>query len=199
MAGVGFCARMPHDINAMYDWRAALDTQTKNTAAYMETGDASHITGKPFFHVPYPNSARLASLLADPDIAGMLPVTVRRPLPWLPRTSEEGARLEALRWPRVFLVMPPPLTPAFDIQARSDDQALTVRVDPRRPRGAWAVAVPASGPTLTMEVAPGEDEWLAQSHPREASRLSAAAQWLQARIRSRFPTLRGDLAAEAKQ
>jgi hypothetical protein len=50
-----------------------------------------------------------------------------------------------------------------------------------------------------MEVAPGEDEWLAQSHPREASRLSAAAQWLQARIRSRFPTLRGDLAAEAKQ
>ena len=68
-----FAARL-----GLYSFEAAETTgahyaaQTKNLAAFMATGDISHIENKPFLDVPYPDPQRLASLAMDPSIRSIL-------------------------------------------------------------------------------------------------------------------------------
>ena len=54
--------------------------QEVNTRNYLSTGDPAHLKGKPYFQVPYPDSKRLASILASPDIRALLPGNIRLPL-----------------------------------------------------------------------------------------------------------------------
>jgi hypothetical protein len=54
--------------------------QETNTRNYLRTGDLNHLKNKPFLHVPYPNSERLAFILALPGIQAILPTNIRVPL-----------------------------------------------------------------------------------------------------------------------
>jgi hypothetical protein len=68
---------IPADLVAKRDTGLAQEINTRN---YLATGDFSHLQNKPFLHVPYPNSERLASILASPDIRAILPTNISRPL-----------------------------------------------------------------------------------------------------------------------
>lgn len=47
--------------------------QEKNVRAYLASRDFAHLVDKPFLTVPYPDAARLKSLLDNPTIEGILP------------------------------------------------------------------------------------------------------------------------------
>lgn len=68
---------IPAELSAKRDMGLAQEINTKN---YLATGDFNHLEDKPFLHVPYPNSERLASILASPDIWTILPTNIRPPL-----------------------------------------------------------------------------------------------------------------------
>jgi len=65
---------IPADLSAKRDTGLA---QEINTRAYLATGDFKHLEDKPYLHVPYPDSKRLASILASPDIRAILPANIR--------------------------------------------------------------------------------------------------------------------------
>ncbi len=68
---------VPADLAARRDTAIAQEINTRN---YLLTGDFSHLKDKPFFHVPYPNSERLALILESPVIRSILPTNLRSPL-----------------------------------------------------------------------------------------------------------------------
>jgi hypothetical protein len=67
--------------------------QELNTRNYLATGDFnSYLKDKPFLYVPYPDSQRLASILASPTIYAILPINISRPLAY---TSIESNPVDA--------------------------------------------------------------------------------------------------------
>lgn len=68
---------IPSDLSAKHDTGLAQEINTKN---YLATGDFNHLKGKPYLHVPYPDSERLAAILASPNILAILPTNISRPL-----------------------------------------------------------------------------------------------------------------------
>lgn len=54
--------------------------QESNTRNYLASGDLKHLQDKPYLHVPYPDSKRLASILESPSIMAILPTNIRSPL-----------------------------------------------------------------------------------------------------------------------
>lgn len=54
--------------------------QEINTRNYLATGNINHLKDKPYLHVPYPNSERLASILSSPTILAILPANIGSPL-----------------------------------------------------------------------------------------------------------------------
>jgi hypothetical protein len=65
------------DLSAKRDTGLAQEINTKN---YLATGDFNHLKDKPYLHVPYPHSERLASILASPTVREILPTNIRVPL-----------------------------------------------------------------------------------------------------------------------
>jgi hypothetical protein len=57
-----------------------LEMEAQNVRAYVATGDRKYLEGDPKPRIPYPDAARLASLLDDPVIRQILPAAVRMPL-----------------------------------------------------------------------------------------------------------------------
>jgi hypothetical protein len=58
----------------------SLSAIEETVRAYVTTGDRTHLEGKPPTAIPYPRPQRLAMLLDDPTIRGILPAVVRAPL-----------------------------------------------------------------------------------------------------------------------
>jgi len=75
--GLHAVKHLPVDLAAKRDTGLAQEINVRN---YLSTGDPAHLKGKPFLHVPYPDSERLASILASPAVRGILPVNIRQPL-----------------------------------------------------------------------------------------------------------------------
>ncbi len=69
--------RIPAELSGKRDTGLAQEINTKN---YLATGDFNHLKDKPNLHVPYPDPARLASILASFDIRMILPTNISRPL-----------------------------------------------------------------------------------------------------------------------
>ena len=65
---------IPVDLSAKRDTGLA---QEINIKKYLATGDFNHLKDKPSLHVPYPNSERLASILASSSIRTILPTNIR--------------------------------------------------------------------------------------------------------------------------
>jgi len=71
------------DKHAPADLMVKRDTghaQQVNVSNYLASGDSAYLKDKPIFYVPYPDSERLASILASRDIRGILPTAIRPPL-----------------------------------------------------------------------------------------------------------------------
>ena len=65
---------LPAELTAKRDaWLA----EEINTRAYVATGDFQHLQGKGYLEVPHPNPARLAAILAMPEIRSILPENIR--------------------------------------------------------------------------------------------------------------------------
>ena len=62
-----------------------------NTRAYVATGDFQHLQGKGYLEVPHPNPARLAAILAMPEIRSILPENIRASHPAGPVSPEHGS------------------------------------------------------------------------------------------------------------
>ena len=69
--------RMPAELAEKRDTGLAQEINTRN---YLATGDFIHLKDKAYLHVPYPDSKRLASILASPTIRAILPTNIRIPL-----------------------------------------------------------------------------------------------------------------------
>ena len=67
----------PHDLQSRLETARAQELNTRN---YVCTGDINHLTDKPFLHVPYPDSKRLAALLDDPAVRAILPKNIGVPM-----------------------------------------------------------------------------------------------------------------------
>ncbi|SEM34222.1 hypothetical protein SAMN02800694_0712 [Luteibacter sp. UNCMF331Sha3.1] len=80
---VGLHKRTPDDLSLALDRNNHTTEQTRNVRNYVRSGNFADLD-KPFFTIPYPDARRLQSLLDDPLVKAMLPVSVRTPL-WLPR------------------------------------------------------------------------------------------------------------------
>lgn len=81
-ATAGLYLRTPADWRLAIDRQQHTDLQTVNVRNYMASGDPADLD-KPFFTIPYPDAKRLRSLLDDPVVRHMLPISVRTPL-WAP-------------------------------------------------------------------------------------------------------------------
>lgn len=68
---------VPTQLAAKRDTGLAQEINTRN---YLATGDFNHLKNKPYLHVPYPNSERLAAILASPTIRAILPPNLSRPV-----------------------------------------------------------------------------------------------------------------------
>jgi len=75
--GVGVYRHCPAHLQARHDTALAQEFNTRN---YVLTGDMSHLTDKPFLHVPYPIPKRLAAALDDPTLREILPTNIGAPL-----------------------------------------------------------------------------------------------------------------------
>ena len=63
-----------------------------NVRAYVHTGDPGHLLNKPFGDIPFPDGQALARLLRPP-IQGILPPSVRRPVPLTPIVPDSLAAM----------------------------------------------------------------------------------------------------------
>jgi hypothetical protein len=75
----GFVSRRDIDRSGLTSRAYFTGKETANVAAYIRTGDPEWLQ-QPTLEIPYPEPARLRSLLDDPTIAAMLPPSLRRPL-----------------------------------------------------------------------------------------------------------------------
>jgi hypothetical protein len=75
--GLNAGIRIPAELSEKRDTGLAQEINTKN---YLATGDFNHLKDKPYLHVPYPNSERLASILSSPNIRAILPTNIKPPL-----------------------------------------------------------------------------------------------------------------------
>ena len=73
---VALVRRTPADLHAMVERSQATRVQTQNVQAYVASGDVRNLQ-KPFFQLPYPDAERLRSLLDNPTIRAMLPVSIK--------------------------------------------------------------------------------------------------------------------------
>ncbi|CAM3037312.1 hypothetical protein [Rariglobus hedericola] len=64
--------------------------QERHVKAFVLNNDIAEFTDKPFMHVPYPNSERLADTINHPSIRAILPTNVRAPLSPLKTTNTVG-------------------------------------------------------------------------------------------------------------
>ena len=75
--GVYTSMHIPTELAAKRDTGLAQEINTRN---YLATGDLNHLKNKPSLAVPYPDPARLASILASPTIRAILPPNISPPL-----------------------------------------------------------------------------------------------------------------------
>ena len=92
VASYGLAIRFKADWLGMLERYHLVVIQTANVRDYVRTKDFSHLN-QPFLHIPYPDPKRLRSLLDNPTINAMLPISVRAPLPVIPNMHEEGLYL----------------------------------------------------------------------------------------------------------
>jgi hypothetical protein len=57
----------------MTSYRTVAAAQAVNLRGFIQTGDFSHLAGKPTLHIPYPSAGRLRDLASDPVIRSILP------------------------------------------------------------------------------------------------------------------------------
>jgi hypothetical protein len=88
--GVSVGKTLSTELTAKRDTGFAQELNTRN---YLATGDFVHLKDKPYLHVPYPDSQRLASILASPTICSILPTNISRPLTC---TSIESKPVDAI-------------------------------------------------------------------------------------------------------
>lgn len=63
--------------NQLLQKKTLSDIQQNNLKAYIETKDITHLENKPWLHIPYPDSDRLAQLLNNVTIQNILPENIR--------------------------------------------------------------------------------------------------------------------------
>lgn len=74
-----FAIRTPWDMRMMEQRALVTLEETRNVAAYVNSGDPTWLA-QPSGDIPYPSPSRLRELLDDPTIVAMLPPSIRRPL-----------------------------------------------------------------------------------------------------------------------
>ena len=93
--------------------------QRDNVVAYLQTGDVAVLQGQATFAIPYPNPARLASLLSDPAIRLLLPEAIRpsdvHEPELLDRTWLHGEFRSATQWLKAFLLKAGPSMVGFGL------------------------------------------------------------------------------------
>jgi len=67
-----FSSKLPSISNELNEKKQFSLIQEENIRAYLCTGDDSHLSNKPFLHVPYPDSVYLKRILDDPLIRKIL-------------------------------------------------------------------------------------------------------------------------------
>lgn len=80
---------VPGDMAKVQSKYAISLIQTENVRRFVQYGDTAQLD-QPFMHIPYPDPKRLASLLSDPTLRGILPASVRAPLALAPDTIPSG-------------------------------------------------------------------------------------------------------------
>jgi len=85
--GIGVYRHCPAELQARHDTALAQELNTRN---YVLTGDMSHLTDKPFLHVPYPIPQLLAAALDDPNLREILPNNIGAPLQGLLLASDSN-------------------------------------------------------------------------------------------------------------
>ncbi len=89
-ATAGLYRRTPDDWRLVSDRQQQTALQTLNVRNYLRSNDPADLD-KPFFTIPYPDANRLRSILDDPIVRDMLPISVRNPL-WTPKPLGDFSR-----------------------------------------------------------------------------------------------------------
>jgi hypothetical protein len=67
---------LPSTTEAIHSFTVRGIRQTENVRGYMVTGDRSHLFGKPFMEIPYPDPVRMEACLRNPELRGLLPAAL---------------------------------------------------------------------------------------------------------------------------
>lgn len=75
----GFSASAPNLVHMLNTWAMQGRAQEKNVRAYLCTGDITHISDKPYLHIPYPDAKTLALILENKTVRSFLPGNIYKP------------------------------------------------------------------------------------------------------------------------
>lgn len=116
--------------------------QEANVKAYVSTGDMTHLTDKPFLHVPSPETDKLAAILDRPVIRSFLPRNIGAPLPGSIADTAHAALVAAGYGPD----LPVPPAPAWGTFAAAKAATTgTGSIAFPEPHRGYAVEIPVAG------------------------------------------------------
>ena len=87
---IGACTLSWQIVASQSNRKGYLVQAEQDVRAYVSTGERKYLEGEPQPPIPYPNAARLATILDDKSIRSILPATVRLPLA-VDERREQGA------------------------------------------------------------------------------------------------------------